>query len=492
MDSVYSVSELTAKIRASLANRFPFVWAKGEVSNFSRAASGHIYFSLKDERAQIDCVWFAARQAESGAGFDPLTGEIYETPPPDPREFLRDGVEILCAGAVTVYERRGRYQLQAELVQPTGVGKLAAEFEIRKAKLAGAGYFYSGRKRSLPASITRVALVASPNGAAVHDFLEIASSRGHGARIRLYPAPAQGEGAAAKIAAAIERANAEGWAQVLVVIRGGGSIEDLWAYNEEILAEAIFNSHMPVVAGIGHEVDFTLSDLTADVRAATPTHAAQLLWASRDELWQTVDGLTSAAERAFASALARFDGALEKNVLTLRALSPGRRLVKDEIALSRLDERRFRALASSLERKNAKYERLRERLLARYSGEDALISFNRKIDVLSGRILTLASRLPDRNAAIVAGLSRGGVVAFGNRVRDLAARAEILANAVRAANPYEPLRKGYAILFGRAGVIRSVKECRPGETAEIRLRDGALKVKIERVEKRVTMESNDD
>lgn len=483
MDAILSISELTARIRASLANKFPFVWVRGEVSDYTRAASGHIYFSLKDERAQIDCVWFLAQQPRPSAvgGFDPLTGEVYETPPPDPRDFLRDGAEILCAGAVTVFEKRGRYQIQIEIVQSVGVGKLAAEFEARKARLAASGYFYAGRKRRLPPWVKRVAVIASPDGAAIRDFLKISSSRGVDAVIRLFPAPAQGVGAAEKIAAAIAEADAQNWAQVLVVTRGGGSLEDLWAYNEEIVADAVYKASVPVVVGVGHEVDFTLADLTADARAATPTHAAQLLWPDRDELWQTLDGLTAAATRATAAIVSRHDARWQRLRDGLDFLSPKRRLARDEGVLDALDGRLGRAADTLIERKSVAASRLAERAFAR--------------DLLGARFEILAEKLKwlVKNLFLVeekAIEARGGRLdnrinaAVANYERTLVGRGaalDALTGALRVADPFAPLRRGYAILSDENGVIRSANPRLIGKMAAARLADGLLTIKIERV-----------
>ena len=245
-DGILTVRALPAQLRRSLEGRFPFVWVRGEVSNLSRPGSGHIYFSLKDQDAQLQCVWFRGqqRQAEQGQAFDPLTGEVFDTPRPSPLELLRNGLDLLCAGRISVYAPRGQYQLLVELVQPTGQGLLAQAFEERKRKLAEAGYFAQERKRPLPWNPQRVALITSPSGAAIHDFLELAQNRGCGAEIRLFPASVQGEEAAPEIIRALDEINAQGWAQVIVLIRGGGSLESS-ALNEAA-AEASLSCCRPL------------------------------------------------------------------------------------------------------------------------------------------------------------------------------------------------------------------------------------------------------
>ncbi|MBQ3060546.1 MAG: exodeoxyribonuclease VII large subunit [Desulfovibrio sp.] len=307
-NGILTVRALTEQLRKNLEGRFPFVWVRGEVSNLSRPASGHLYFSLKDAEAQLQCVWFRGQQ---GQAFDPLTGEVFDSSRPSPLDMLRNGAEMLCAGRITVYPARGQYQLLVEMAQPAGEGLLAQTFEARKRQLAAAGYFAQARKRPLPWDPQRVALLTSSTGAAIHDFMRLARNRGSGAQIRLFAVPVQGEEAAPAMVRALETVDRQGWAEVVVLIRGGGSLEDLWAYNEECLATAVFSSVTPVLAGIGHEVDVTLTDLTADMRAATPSHAAQLLWPDRNELRQRLDEALLSLQRVAGQWLAHKERAWE-------------------------------------------------------------------------------------------------------------------------------------------------------------------------------------
>jgi len=324
-EGILTVRELTECLRQCLEGRFPFVWVRGEVTNLSRPSSGHVYFSLKDQDSQVQCVWFLQQQRRSQGRFDPLTGEVHDKERISPLEALRNGLSAVCAGRISVFSLRGCYQLVVEVLQSEGQGGLAQLFEERKRGLAALGYFALERKRPLPKNAQRVAVITSLTGAAVHDFLELVKNRGSGARIRLVPVLVQGEGAAADIARAVEQTGMRGWAQVIVLIRGGGSLEDLWAFNEECVAQAIFQSQIPVLAGVGHEVDVTLADLTADVRAATPSHAAQLLWPLRDELWQRLDQQTGALARAAAKCLDRVESGLREREIILRRISPVRR-----------------------------------------------------------------------------------------------------------------------------------------------------------------------
>ncbi|MBQ4132564.1 MAG: exodeoxyribonuclease VII large subunit, partial [Desulfovibrionaceae bacterium] len=239
MSKIYTVQELVQLLKGNLETRFPFVWVRGQVSNLSRPGSGHVYFTLKDENSCLDAVWF--RQAQlCGGKFNPLTGEVYENDARlDLARTMQNGEDILCAGKITVYPPQGRMQLLVELADPVGVGLLQQEFERLKKELWARGWFDLERKRPLPANPARVAVVTAPGGAVIHDFLRIAGNRGYGGEIRIYPSLVQGEGAPDSIAAALNAVFAHGWAEVAVLIRGGGSLEDLWAFNSEKVAETI-------------------------------------------------------------------------------------------------------------------------------------------------------------------------------------------------------------------------------------------------------------
>ncbi|MEN0110740.1 MAG: exodeoxyribonuclease VII large subunit [Planctomycetota bacterium] len=265
-----SVSELTAGIKSSLETGFPDVWVTGEVSNFSRPQSGHCYFTLKDDDAQIRAVVWRGSAARM-------------------RFELRDGVELVCHGRVDVYAPRGSYQLVIDSAQPQGIGALELALRQLREKLGAEGLFDAERKRPLPRFPRRVGFVTSPTGAAVRDFLQVLARRWRGVDVLVVPTRVQGDGAAAEIAAAIQAANrlAEPL-DVLVVGRGGGSLEDLWPFNEEAVVRAVAASVVPTVSAVGHEIDVTLSDLAADVRALTPSEAAERVAPAGDELSQRV------------------------------------------------------------------------------------------------------------------------------------------------------------------------------------------------------------
>jgi exodeoxyribonuclease VII large subunit len=269
---VYTVSALTAEVKAVLEDGFPAVWVEGEISNFKHHTSGHMYFTLKDAQTQIRGVMFR--------GHNRLL-----------RFHPTDGLAVLVCGAVTVYERRGEYQITAEFMEPKGVGALQLAFEQLKTKLEAEGLFQDSRKRPLPLLPRKIGIVTSPTGAVIRDMLTIIGRRFPGLEVLIHPVAVQGSGAAEEIAAALRRLGSREDLDVLIVARGGGSLEDLWAFNEEIVARALAASPIPVISAVGHETDVTIADFVADLRAPTPSAAAELVVAQRDELRLRVDEL---------------------------------------------------------------------------------------------------------------------------------------------------------------------------------------------------------
>src|SRR5436309_5744953 len=276
---VFTVSELTRNIRGTLETKFGAVWVQGEISNYKLHPSGHQYFTLKDQLAQISCVIWRDTML-------PL------------RQPLADGAQVQVYGTVTVFEARGQYQLNVQIIQPRGVGILQAKFEALKRKLEAEGLFAPERKRPLPKFPRRVGIVTSPSGAAVRDILNVLRRRAPWLRILINPVRVQGTGAAQEIAVAIRELAMpnEHWPplDLIVVTRGGGSIEDLWEFNEEIVARAIFHSAVPIVSAVGHEIDFTICDFVADLRAPTPSAAAELIVPNVTDLRRRIDGYAQA------------------------------------------------------------------------------------------------------------------------------------------------------------------------------------------------------
>lgn len=283
-----SVSTLSAQIKGTLEEGFPSVWVVGEVSNFSRPQSGHCYFTLKDENAQIRAV--AWRGTASKLKFD-----------------LQDGLELVCRGRIDVYAPRGSYQLVVDEAQPKGVGALELALRKLREKLSAEGLFDPARKRLLPPFPRRIGFVTSPTGAAVRDFLQVLERRWRGVEVLVIPAKVQGDGSAEEIAAGIQIANQLSKPlDVLVIGRGGGSLEDLWSFNEEVVVRAIAASDVPVISAVGHEIDVTLADFVADVRALTPTEAAELAVPAADEIMARVDSLGNRVHSAIRNQINRY------------------------------------------------------------------------------------------------------------------------------------------------------------------------------------------
>jgi len=315
---VLSVAELLRSVRDTLEHRFPLAWVRGELSNFSRAASGHCYFTLKDGAAQVDCVMFRSRVA--AIDWQP-----------------RDGMQVEVRALPTLYEPRGRFQLNVEAMRRAGLGPLYERFLRLKEKLGAEGLFDAAAKRELPAFPRSIGVVTSLAAAALRDVLTTLARRNAAIPVVVYPAPVQGEGAAERLATMIARAGRRAECDVLLLVRGGGSIEDLWAFNEEALARAIRASRIPVVVGVGHETDFTIADFAADRRAPTPTAAAELVSPARAELAARVAAyvrlLGREAERRLRYAAQALDACAR------RLVHPAARLRSDQQNVAQLQAR---------------------------------------------------------------------------------------------------------------------------------------------------------
>ena len=326
---VYSVTRLNREARTLLEAGLPGLWIEGELSNFSRPGSGHWYFSLKDATAQVRCAMFRGNNARI-------------------RVVPRDGLQVLLRARVSLYEARGDYQLIVEHLEEAGEGALRRRFEELKARLAAEGLFEIARKRPLPALPRRVGVVTSPSGAAIRDVLHVLERRFPAVPVLLYPVPVQGAGAGAAIAVAIALASARREVDVLIVARGGGSLEDLWAFNDEAVARAIHACSMPVVTGIGHEIDFTIADFVADLRAPTPSAAAELVVPDRGEWLRGLAGGVGRLAAALARAASRRRERLAWLGRRLVQLHPRQRLAARAQRLDELELRLERALRRAL------------------------------------------------------------------------------------------------------------------------------------------------
>ena len=409
---VLTVFELTRSIRGTLETKFRAVWVQGEISNYKLHPSGHQYFTLKDQRAQIACV-------------------IWRDTVLPPRQPLVDGSQIQVYGIVTVFEARGQYQLNVQILQPRGVGVLQAKFEALKRKLEAEGLFAAERKRPLPKFPRRIGIVTSPSGAAIRDMLNVLRRRAPWLQILINPVRVQGSGAAQEIAVAIRELALpkEAFAplDLIVVTRGGGSIEDLWEFNEEIVARAIFNSTVPIVSAVGHEIDFTICDFVADLRAPTPSAAAELIVPDIIDLQRRVDGCTRALSRQL----------LDR--------------IRD--AQQRLDHAR-ETLQRCLAHKIDSYKRgllhITGALQARSPARELIMRQNRFAD-----------------------LQRRLVACPGRLLETVRHRFQHMEGILRVLGPDATLRRGYSITMNERGkIIRTIAAVRPKMKIRTRVNDG--------------------
>ena len=330
---IYTVSELNANIKGLLEDHFPFVWISGEISNLRIPASGHRYFTLKDDSSQISAVLFRAQQRH--LKFD-----------------IEDGMTVVGMGRISIYEPRGTYQIILEYVEPSGIGALQIAFEKLKKKLAEEGFFDQDHKAPLPFLPNKISIITSPSGSVVHDILRVIDRRFANVDIEIIPVKVQGEGAEEQIVAGIEFLNARGRADVAILARGGGSLEDLHAFNSEMVAKSIFYSNIPIVSAIGHETDYTIADFVADLRAPTPSAAAELVVPEKKDLMRRCRDQNSALKLAISNRIEQFRTFLD--ALSSRLVDPRRRIQDfrlrlDDLSL-RLQQSIIRRMASNREK----------------------------------------------------------------------------------------------------------------------------------------------
>lgn len=399
---IYTVSRLNREVRTILETAFPLLWIEAELSNFARPASGHWYFSLKDEAAQVKCAMFKNRN------------QLVKVLP-------ANGKQVLVRARIGLYEPRGDYQLIIEHMEEAGDGALRRQFDLLKSKLADEGLFDSAHKKVIPDAATRVGIITSPSGAAIHDILTTLKRRFPMQKTIIYPTPVQGKGACKQIAAAITKANARQETDVLIVARGGGALEDLWEFNEEIVARAIYDSHIPVVTGVGHEVDFTIADFVADQRAATPTAAAELISPDRYQQLQKLSSIESRFVNLMQTNLQQRQQQLDW--LSKRIRHPKERLQVLKNKLNQLNQRNIRSVENSLAKSRYKTELL-----------------NAKIQQYepSQRIQQLKLRYENINKR----LQRANVQAMLQKKQKL----QHLVHTLDALSPLHTLKRGYAIV----------------------------------------------
>jgi exodeoxyribonuclease VII large subunit len=431
--TVLPVSLLVGSARRLIERHLGLCWISGEVSNCSRAASGHAYFVLKDDEAQVRCVLYRSR------------AQFVDFP-------LKDGQRVEVRAVPTIYEPRGEFQLTVETVRLSGLGVLYEQFARRKARLEAAGWFAAARKRALPSFPRAVAIVTSPRAAALSDVLTTLRRRMPSLRVIVYPSAVQGPSAAPEIASAIGAANAHGQADVLIVCRGGGSIEDLWAFNEEAVARAVFESKLPVVSGVGHETDFTICDFVADARAPTPTAAAALAVPDGEALSERLRELGTRSHRALL-------GALERRMQRLDAAS--RRLVHPA---ARLAAQRDRLKA------------VRQRLV--FAERSALARALRDVAVVRGRFVQLLRRPALQRAALERARVRWQSTGE-RRVASLLQRVSSLALALKHLGPQAVLERGYSIVTTATGeVVQDAGRLRAGDSVGLRFARGTAEAAV--------------
>jgi exodeoxyribonuclease VII large subunit len=433
---IYTVSELNSAVGAVLEAEFTDIWVSGEISGTRHATSGHYYFTLKEREAQVRCVAF--RSAHRYWKFKP-----------------QDGLAVLARGRLDVYEARGEYQLLVETLEPQGFGALQLAFEQLKKKLAAEGLFAADRKRPLPRFPRRIGIVTSPGGAVIADLVHILARRFPGLHIRLYPALVQGEGSVEEICRGIEYFSRVPWADVLIVGRGGGSLEDLWSFNEEAVARAIAASRVPVVSAVGHETDVTIADFVADLRAPTPSAAAELVAPLREELLERVAVSRGKAAQALRYRLAMLERRLRQQGID-RALGVLHRRIGR--GLQRIDEQEYR---------------IRERLRAAIAGRERA---RRSLEVRLRRF-DMRPRLAADRRRMETAHAAGLVEIRGHLARRRGAWQQLAAKLSQL-SPLRILDRGYAIVSNEVGILKDAAAAPPGTGIHVRLAKGELDARV--------------
>ena len=439
---VYSVSELTREIRGLLEDHFPFIWVEVEISNFRVPASGHYYFVLKDNESRVRCVMFRSQQR--WMRFQP-----------------EDGLSVLCQARVSVYEPRGEYQLLVDAMEPRGVGALQLAYEQLKKRLEAEGLFEPEHKKTIPFLTQRLGVVTSATGAAIRDIIRVVRERYSNLEIYLYPVRVQGEGSAGEIAEGIDTFNSEFQVDALIVGRGGGSWEDLWAFNEEVVVRAIFRSKIPVISAVGHEIDTTLADLVADVRAPTPSAAAELVAQHKEALEEYVVSLNQRLQIRVLQTLKLAGERLHSRKQRLR--DPTARIADLRLRLDEHTQRLELAVRQTVNSERQAFLRLRDNLihLSPVRGITAsrivLDRYRRDLGLFAKQNLQRRRQILERHLTQLDGLSPLGVLARGYSITTTRPKGE---------------------------VVRSSGQVRKGDTVKVRLHEGELRCNVTEVQER--------
>jgi exodeoxyribonuclease VII large subunit len=457
---LYSVSELNARIRALLDEEFGEVWVSGEISGVRLAPSGHYYFTLKDGDSQVKCACF--RMSARYLKFKPA-----------------DGVAVIARGRLDVYEARGEYQLLVEHLEPQGYGALQFAFEQLKKKLNAEGLFETGRKRPLPKFPQRIGIVTSPAGAVIQDMLNILSRRFPGLHIRLYPALVQGEGSVEQVCRGLRWFSQSGWAEIVILARGGGSLEDLWTFNEESVARAIADSAVPVVSAVGHETDFTIADFVADLRAPTPSAAAELVVCTREQVLESIAACRRTMDQHLRYRLSIAARSLHERgidrAVTIVQRSIGRNLQRvDEMERCAADavRRATKAMRQDWQALDTRLRRMDLRLRMSETRRSHQIAAERLAYSMSEQIRIARLKLTAAESSLRPADLRNRVDACARSIDSLKAQLTQL-------NPLNVLERGYAIVRDTSGhVIKESTEVASGASLNVRVARGAFRVRV--------------
>jgi exodeoxyribonuclease VII large subunit len=441
MKPILSVSELTLNIKFLLESSFSLIWIEGEISNLRRPPSGHVYFTLKDEKSQIRAVVF--RQSLQFGKF-----------------ILKDGMQVVCRAAVTVYDQRGEYQLVIDRFEPKGIGALQVAFEQLKARLHKEGLFDIEHKRRIPCLPTRIGVITSPSGAVIRDILTITARRCPSTHILISPVKVQGLEAASEIVTALEYLNRFSELDLIIIARGGGSLEDLAPFNDEHVARAVYNSKIPVVSAVGHEVDFTICDFVADLRAPTPSAAAELVTPIRRDLLETISDFQSRLFRSMHRNVNRFRSDLKS--LHQQLKHPRKRVVDFRIHLDIMLDRLQLAISNRVGMSRKEF------LL----GEARLYGFNPAEKVRNGRLMLENSKKNLRYAM---------THQIDTLKKDFLSETALLNNM----NPLAVLQRGYSIvrLHPGGGIIRNSESVSGGSMVDVQLSSGELKAEVREIKR---------
>lgn len=432
------VSELNAEVALMLSQSFGLVWLEGEISNFSRPASGHFYFSLKDQKAQVRCAMFRNRNMAL-------------------RLKPANGMKVMVRARVGLYEPRGEFQIIVEHMEEAGAGELQRQFEELKASLAASGLFDADRKKTLPKLPSAIGVITSPSGAAIRDILQVLERRAPQIPVYIYPVAVQGKAAAKEIESAIIRANTDKRCDLLIVGRGGGSIEDLWSFNERNVAMAIHDSALPIISAVGHEVDVTIADFVADVRAATPSVAAELAAPDMQELRQTTALQRHRLVRSMERFVSQRYQALQLSQQRLENQKPAYRLQQQKQRLDEVSMRGVRAINLYLERQNVKLKQLEAKLQSN-APAFRLERQKQRHSQLDSRLNQVMKQILERESG----------------------KFSVLASRLNGVSPLNTLQRGYSITQDAESgeVLQSTRQISVGQQVKVRLQDGSIEADV--------------